>query len=314
MSAGGAAFDVLLTWTSSTSPTSSASVPGRACRASRLPGSGACSSWYSSSVQPDQPWPPVLVRTCSAMSSSSTTEAASQVTPTAPYPTTRCGVLFTRIPLPWRAAAASGRASTPFVGAVSETSVTFGSTGAVSTVAGCRLRASYAANSAATAAARLAPSRGRRADDVQADDARRRGQRGHHQRKRQQLLARGHVTGPASRHRGRGEAHADAPVVGEEKQQELQLSHQSHWSPQENLSNYMCVITSRHADTVRLAFAARSTLTWLRRDEVVYRLERGRSSVLTGGPQEVTTQPPSRSRPGRLSTGRDQTGWSTDHA
>ena len=58
-----------LACTSSTSPTSSGSVPGRACLPSALWGSGACSSWYWIGVHPDQV-PSVRVRTMTLIWSS----------------------------------------------------------------------------------------------------------------------------------------------------------------------------------------------------------------------------------------------------
>ena len=54
MSLGAASSVATRTWTWSTSPTRSGSVPGRECAASSLSGSGPWSSWYSTSVQSDQ--------------------------------------------------------------------------------------------------------------------------------------------------------------------------------------------------------------------------------------------------------------------
>ena len=86
------------------------------------------------------------------MAPSGTCTVGSQVTPTAPNPTTRCGRLTTRVS-PWpvaRLRAASGLdiAVRPPRGAVSCTSETLGSTGAVSTEAGSAAWRWYAAISA----------------------------------------------------------------------------------------------------------------------------------------------------------------------
>ena len=53
MSAGAPSSVRTFTWTASTWPTSTASVPGRAFRPSMVLGSGPCSSWYSASVHPE---------------------------------------------------------------------------------------------------------------------------------------------------------------------------------------------------------------------------------------------------------------------
>ena len=71
------------TWTWSTRPISSGSVPGRAWRPSALSGSGPWSSWYSRVVQPDQV-PSVRVRTSKLRSFSDGWTPWAQVTPTEP--------------------------------------------------------------------------------------------------------------------------------------------------------------------------------------------------------------------------------------
>ena len=80
------------TCTSSTLPTSSASVPGRACRASALPGSGP---WSSSYGELDPVRPGAVGRGCgprrSVVVGGDARRRASQVTPTAPYPVTCSG-------------------------------------------------------------------------------------------------------------------------------------------------------------------------------------------------------------------------------
>ena len=72
-----------LACTSSTSPTSSGSVPGRAFLPSALSGSGLCSSWYSIADHVVHV-PSVRVRTRTLIWSSFSSWPWPQVTPTAP--------------------------------------------------------------------------------------------------------------------------------------------------------------------------------------------------------------------------------------
>ncbi len=134
---GGTARVSTLTCTWSTSPITTASVPGRALRPSSLVGSGPWSSWYSTSDQSDHA-PPSCVRTCTPIWSSPSWTPCAQVTPIDPNPFTCCGVLTTSVPLATRrvcALRAPGASRAP-AGAVSANSRTTGSTASVGTWVG----------------------------------------------------------------------------------------------------------------------------------------------------------------------------------
>ena len=190
------------TW--STLPTSSTSVPGRACGPRRCPGRGRGRRRTAARASPTRCRRSGCATSKVRVSARDARRRGSQVTPTAPYPVTGSAALTTWLPpsapILVRALSAPGAALRPgrrgqrvLVDVGLDRSR--GHEGLPLRLAGVRREARHG-----VARPRRARVRGRLPDDVQADDGRGRREHGEHRSEGQQLLTGGDETGFARAH------------------------------------------------------------------------------------------------------------------